>query len=78
MRGSTVKEYLIITERAKDGTLAAYVPDLPGCVVAGQSSLRGLLSAMKTAIEMHIQGMIEDGEEVPEPASKSEYLKVGC
>ena len=30
-------EYLVVIERAEDGSFSAYVPDLPGCVSCGDS-----------------------------------------
>ncbi len=45
---------------------SAYVPELPGCVTT--ASTRGELSEeIREAIEIHIKGMCEDGEAIPEP-----------
>ena len=42
------------------------MPDLPGCVAAGetQEEVRELIEG---AIELHLRGMREDGEPIPEP-----------
>jgi predicted RNase H-like HicB family nuclease len=42
-------------------------PDFPGCVAAG-STLEEARKLAAEALEFHIQGMIEDGEAVPEPS----------
>lgn len=67
-------DYAIVIEQA--GTsFSAYVPDLPGCVVVGDSveEVRGLI---REAIEFHLDGMREDGEPIPPASSRVEYVKV--
>ena len=67
-------EYLIVVERNESGSYGAYCPDLPGCVAVGDT-LEETLHLMKEAIPFHIQGLIEDGLEVPSPTSKAEYIR---
>jgi predicted RNase H-like HicB family nuclease len=31
---------------------------------------------MREAIEMHLEGMLEDGEPIPQPTCTSEYMEV--
>jgi predicted RNase H-like HicB family nuclease len=54
--------------------VSAYVPDLPGCVAAGETveEVRGLIQG---AIRLHLAGLQEDGEPVPEPSSQVEYVE---
>lgn len=68
------RKYLIIIERAEDGKYGAYVPDLPGCAVVGYATRTQARRSIAQAIKMHIQGMIEDGEAVPKPATRGEYV----
>jgi predicted RNase H-like HicB family nuclease len=67
-----MKEYAVIIERG-NSSYGAYVPDLPGCVAAAQteSEVRQLI---REAIQLHVRAMVEDGEPVPEPTSKVEYV----
>ena len=58
-------KYTVVIEGAPNN-FAAYVPDLPGCV-ATASSREELLKEIREAIEFHIEGMLQDGEPVPEP-----------
>ena len=58
-------KYTVVIEKTPNN-YAAYVPDLPGCV-ATASSREELLEEIREAIEFHIEGMLEDGEPVPEP-----------
>lgn len=55
--------YAVVYKRS-DNNYAAYVPDLPGCVATGrmrQEVERGI----RGAIELHLEGMREDGELPP-------------
>jgi predicted RNase H-like HicB family nuclease len=49
---------------------SAYVPDLPGCVSTGKTFAETEKN-IREAIEFHIEGMIEDGDPIPEPSSKA-------
>jgi predicted RNase H-like HicB family nuclease len=51
------------------------VPDLPGCVAAGESR-REVLKLIREAIELHIEALRASGQAVPEPNSKSEVVRV--
>ncbi|MCG3151611.1 MAG: hypothetical protein GEEBNDBF_00888 [bacterium] len=55
--------------------LSAYVPDLPGCVVTGKT-LDQIRDRMQKAIQLHIMGLIEDGEEVPTPGTHALTVSV--
>ncbi|MEM6427881.1 MAG: type II toxin-antitoxin system HicB family antitoxin [Deinococcota bacterium] len=56
-------------EKSKTG-YGAYVPDLPGCIAAGESETE-VKQLIAEAIEVHLKGLIEDGEPVPMPSSES-------
>ena len=43
-------------------------PDFPGCVSDGDT-LDGTIRRGASALAFHIEGMIQDGEEIPEPRS---------
>lgn len=67
-------KFLIVIEKTEDG-YSAYSPDIPGCVATG--STRGETERnMYDAIEMHIEGIIEDGLSIPTPTASSEYILV--
>jgi len=66
--------FLVVIEKAKRN-YAAYSPDLPGCVATGKTR-KEVEKNMHEAIEMHIRGMIEDSEPVPESHSFAEYMAV--
>ena len=60
-------DYTYIIERGPT-SYGAYVPDLPGCVAVGQS-VAEVRELIQGAIEMHLEGMREQGEPIPEPTS---------
>ena len=59
-------EYVVIYEKG-DNSYGAYVPDLPGCITVGET-LEETQTLIQEAIEFHIEGLQEDGEEVPQPS----------
>lgn len=67
-------EYLVVVEKGKS-SYGAYVPDLPGCVAAGETR-REVLKLIREAIKLHIEALRESGRPVPAPTSKSEVVKV--
>ena len=46
----------------------AWVPDLPGCVAAGDTRAE-VEQLIREAIDAHIENLREHGEPVPEPSS---------
>lgn len=56
--------FLAVIERGREG-FGAYLPDLPGCVSAGDTILQAI-HGMNEALAIHLEGMIEDGEPIPE------------
>lgn len=67
-------QYTVIVERGHAGW-GAYVPDLPGCIAAGDTRDEAL-KLIREAVEFHIEGLREQGEPVPEPRSFSEFVEV--
>jgi len=49
------------------------VPDLPGCFSAGDTFDEALDSVME-AIDLHLEGLMEDGENIPAPRLIAEHL----
>lgn len=66
-------KYTVIYEKTRTG-YSAYVPDLPGCIAAG-STLEKTAELMGGAIEMHLEGMREDGDPIPKPTTVTDYIK---
>ena len=58
-----------------NGNYSAYSPDLPGCVATGKTR-EDAERNMHEAIQLHVDGLIEDGEPVPKSESFAEYMAV--
>lgn len=66
--------FLIVIEKA-DGNYSAYSPDLPGCVATGKTRDQAA-RAMHEAIDLHVQGLLEDKLPVPQSRSFAEYVAI--
>jgi len=64
--------YAVLLEKTDTG-YSAHVPDLPGCVAAG-ATLEETTDLIRGAVRMHLAGMAEDGEPIPEPKTIAEYI----
>jgi len=67
-------QHLIVIEKA-NGNFSAYSPDLPGCVATG-ATRNEVIQNMHEAIEMHVQGLLEDRIPIPEPFASVDYVSV--
>lgn len=68
--------YTVILEQG-DSSWGAHVPDLPGCVATGETRDEAL-ALIREAIELHIEGLREEGLPIPEPRSEGEIVEVGA
>ncbi|MDQ3303809.1 MAG: type II toxin-antitoxin system HicB family antitoxin [Actinomycetota bacterium] len=68
--------YVVIVEQGENG-FGAYVPDLPGCVAVGDTREEAL-RLIGEAVELHLEGLREEGLPIPKPSSNSEYVEVGA
>ena len=68
--------YAIVIDKA-GRNFSAYVPDLPGCVATG-ATIAEIEVAIREAIEFHLDGMREDGEPIPVPSSRVDYVDVAA
>ncbi|MBV8720884.1 MAG: type II toxin-antitoxin system HicB family antitoxin [Candidatus Eremiobacteraeota bacterium] len=69
-----MSRYAVVFERSGTG-YGAYVPDLPGCVAAA-TTLQEAEDLIREAIEIHLDGMREDGDDVPPPTTVAEMIEV--
>lgn len=66
--------YAVVLERT-DNNYAAYVPDLPGCVATGRTRQQ-VERRIRQAIELHLDGMREDGELPPTPTTSVSTIEL--
>jgi predicted RNase H-like HicB family nuclease len=62
-----MRKYVVVVERGPNN-YSAYVPDLPGCVTTGKT-IEEIKTNIREAIELHLEGLMEEGGPVPEPSS---------
>jgi predicted RNase H-like HicB family nuclease len=58
--------FLIAIHKNPDSSYGVSVPDLPGCISAGDTIFEAFVMA-KEAIELHLECMLDDGLELPDP-----------
>lgn len=66
--------YLVVVERGP-ASFGAHVPDLPGCIAAGETK-EEVLTLIREAIEFHLEGLKQEGQPIPAPSSTSELVEV--
>ena len=67
-------QYLVVIEKGPS-SFGAYVPDLPGCIAAGETR-EEVATLIHEAIELHIEDLKSQGQQVPSPQSSSELVSV--
>ena len=67
-------KYLIIIEKANKN-YSAYIPDVPGCIATGKT-IEETKKNIKEALDMHLEGLAEDGLTSPRPKAKADYIAV--
>jgi predicted RNase H-like HicB family nuclease len=60
-------EYIAYLHKERNSDYGVSFPDFPGCITAGRTLDEAARMAAE-ALAFHIQGMIEDGAEIPEPS----------
>ncbi|MGH8036047.1 MAG: type II toxin-antitoxin system HicB family antitoxin [Lysobacterales bacterium] len=69
-------KYAVVIEKA-ESNYSAYVPDLPGCIATGETVAKVEVE-IRNAIEFHLEGLQQDGQEIPLPSSAVEYVEVAA
>jgi predicted RNase H-like HicB family nuclease len=59
--------YAVVIE-GEDDSFSAYVPELPGCVAAGES-ISVVEWLIRDAIRLHVGSLRDHGDPVPEPTT---------
>ncbi len=69
-----MRKYAIVIEQGEHN-LSAYVPDLPGCITTGRT-IEEIDRNIREAIELHLEGLREEGEPIPEPHTAVAYVEL--
>jgi len=63
-----MREYIALIHKDTESDFGVSFPDLPGCVTAGVD-LDDARRMAEEALALHLEGMEDDGEPIPEPSS---------
>jgi predicted RNase H-like HicB family nuclease len=63
------QRYLVVFEKSPSN-YSSFAPDVPGCVSAG-ISLEEARHNMTEALRFHFEGMLEDGDPIPDAVTTS-------
>src|SRR5262245_19734977 len=66
--------YIALLRKDPDSDYGVEFPDFPGCVSAGQDMEEARMMA-EEALELHIEGMIADGDRLPRPSELEEIME---
>ena len=69
-------QYTILVEDT-GSNFAAYAPDVPGCVATGKT-IDEVTRRMETALEMHVELLLESGEQIPAPSTVALTVSVNA
>lgn len=69
-------KYAVVIEKGPE-SYGAYVPDLPGCAVIGESR-EEVVALIREAIELHLQSLRKSGDDLPLPVSSIEFVDVAA
>jgi predicted RNase H-like HicB family nuclease len=69
-------KYAVVIEKTGEN-LSAYVPDLPGCIATGDTASE-VEQQISEAISFHLDGLREDGIEIPEPSCAVGYVELAA
>lgn len=61
-------EYIAYLHKDRKSDFGVSFPDFPGCVTAGKTLEEARRMAVQ-ALSIHIEGMMEDGDAIPEPST---------
>ena len=63
-----MRPYIALIHKEQSSDFGVSFPDLPGCVTAGKT-LDDARDLALEALALHLEGMAEDGETIPEPST---------
>lgn len=66
--------YLVAIGKTTTG-YSAHCPDVLGCAAVG-ATVEEVLANMSKALELHFEGMVEDGDPIPTPGGVASYRAV--
>ncbi len=68
-----MKTYIALLRKEEGSSYGVDFPDFPGCITGGETMDVAYREAPE-ALQFHIKGMLEDGEQIPEPTPLDEIM----
>ena len=68
-----MSNYIAIVHKDAKSDFSVSFPDFPGCITTGKDIYEAKDMAQE-ALTFHVQGMIEDGETLPDPSKLEEIM----
>ena len=65
--------YIAVVHKDPKSDFGVSFPDFPGCITAG-SSIDEAKDMAHDALDLHIKGMLEDGENIPTPSNLEDIM----
>ena len=66
--------FLVVIGKTATG-YSAHCPDVVGCAAVGKT-VEEVTANMREALELHFEGMVEDGDPLPKPRGVAAYREV--
>jgi predicted RNase H-like HicB family nuclease len=68
-----MRPFIALIQKIDSSDYGVSFPDLPGCISAGATLDEARAMAVE-ALALHLEGMAEDGDAVPEPSSLADIM----
>jgi predicted RNase H-like HicB family nuclease len=69
-----MRQYIALIHKDPDSDYGVSFPDFPGCITAGTDLDEARREAVE-ALAFHVSGMMEDGDDIPEPSSLEQVMQ---
>jgi predicted RNase H-like HicB family nuclease len=66
--------YPVAIHKDVDSDFGMTPPDLLGCISAG-ATIAEATEMIREAMELHLEGMLEEGDPIPEPTTAEQWLR---
>ncbi|HCE0322428.1 TPA: type II toxin-antitoxin system HicB family antitoxin [Pseudomonas aeruginosa] len=67
-------KFPVVLHKDPDSDYGVTVPDVPGCFSAG-ATVSETLANVEEALALHFEGLVTDGEELPQPQDVDAHMK---
>jgi predicted RNase H-like HicB family nuclease len=69
-----MSSFIGVVHKEPDSDYGVCFPDFPGCITAG-STIDEAKDLAQESLALHMDGMVEDGQDIPEPSRLEEIMK---